>query len=802
SGWAVGRPWSATVGCRDSQGRLLDLTVHGQPLPGFGEDPLWIVTAVTHAVSVPSAPSAAPSAVPAASDTSAASATSDTSAGPATPLPSFPPEQPDAPETTPPPSTALLKAWALAQLPIPLEVCDAQGRVVGVNNAFADIAAMPEDRLIGLGMGEREPGRTFDGLEALPELVEKGLRTGETTRHETTARCPGESHERRRSALLYPVRDPGGEVRGISVVLNDTTEAYWAHRRLSIVNEATLRIGTTLDLTRTADELAEVGTDHFADFVVVDLLDAVMSAEETEPEPTAGLAVCRRAAQRSVLPGLPEALMPIGARHSYDADSPAGQTLVSGEASQHAVDDSTLARWAKTSPERARSIKYFGVHSIMVVPLRARGVTLGLAIFCRHRTPEPFDRDDLLLAEELAARAAVCADNARRYARERATAITLQRSLLPRHTLDHTAVEVASRYMPAGSRAGVGGDWYDVIPLSGARVALVVGDVVGHGLRAAATMGRLRTAVRTLADVDLPPDELLTQLDDVVIGYGYDEGDEAGESASGGDDAEPRSRTTGEMSATCLYVEYDPVSRRCSLASAGHPLPAVVTPDGTVDFPGPSVGPPLGLGGFPFEMTAFELPEGSLLALYTDGLIKAADGDMDTGYARLRDILGQPPRPLEEIGDLLWDAMLSGRAADDIALLLARTRALDADQVATWDLPGDPAVVSTARRLAAERLTAWGLDDAVFTTELVVSELVTNAIRYGAPPIRLRLIRDRTLICQVSDGSDTSPHLRRARGLDEGGRGLMLVARLTDRWGTRHTSTGKAIWAEQELGPD
>jgi anti-sigma regulatory factor (Ser/Thr protein kinase) len=348
-------------------------------------------------------------------------------------------------------------------------------------------------------------------------------------------------------------------------------------------------------------------------------------------------------------------------------------------------------------------------------------------------------------------------------------------------------VEVASRYLPASTQLGVGGDWFDVIPLSGARVALVVGDVVGHGIHASATMGRLRTAVRTLADVDLPPDELLTRLDDLVSRLPADA------DADDSDDAE------NDVGATCLYAVYDPVSRRCSLARAGHPPPALVTPDGAVSFLDLPAGPPLGLGGLPFESTEIELPAGSILALYTDGLIESRGDDIDLGFERLRHALTHRAPSLETTCDNVLQAVLPGRPADDVALLIARTHALTDDRVATWDLPADPAVVPGTRRQVARRLTSWGLDDTAFVTELVVSELVTNAIRHAKTPIQLRLIRDRTLICEVSDGSSTAPHLRRACPFDEGGRGLLLVSQLAQRWGCRQTPHGKVIWAEQVL---
>ncbi len=425
----------------------------------------------------------------------------------------------------------------------------------------------------------------------------------------------------------------------------------------------------------------------------------------------------------------------------------------------------------------------------ITVPLRARGALLGVVAFSRRERPESFTADDLILAEELTAKAAVAIDNARRYSRERTTALTLQRSLLPQQLPPHEAVEVASRYLPAGADAEVGGDWFDVIPLSGARVALVVGDVVGHGLHAAASMGRLRTAVRTLADVDLPPDELMTHLDDLVIHLASD--------------LQPAGyfQPTGESGATCLYTVYDPVSRRFALASAGHPLPLIISPDGTRTEVKAQPGPPLGIGGLPFEATELELPEGSLLALYTDGLVESRERDVDQGIAELLRALNHhhAATSLEALCGTVMDAILPDRRTDDAALLLARTHALDPHHVADWDIEPDFAQVPRARKFALDQVEAWGLGDAAFVTELVVSELVTNAIRYGQPPIRLRLIRDTSLICEASDGSNTAPHLRRARAFDEGGRGLLLVAQLTQGWGTRHTTNGKTIWCAQAL---
>ncbi|MET4646602.1 SpoIIE family protein phosphatase [Streptomyces sp. NBC_00121] len=377
--------------------------------------------------------------------------------------------------------------------------------------------------------------------------------------------------------------------------------------------------------------------------------------------------------------------------------------------------------------------------------------------------------------------------------REHAAALRLQRSLLPHRLPQPTAVEMASRYVPADSRSGVGGDWFDVIPLSGTRVGLVVGEVIGHGLLAAATMGRLRTGVRVLARLDLDPDELLSRLDDLV---GQTAKERAAVHGAGGTGP----REDDALGVTCLYAVYDPVSGQCSMARAGNSMAAVVLSDsGVATYPDLPPGPPLGLGGLPYETTGFQLPQGSLVALFTDGLVQAADADIDVGLGLLTDALAQHRRPLEELCDRAVATLVPGPANDDAVLLLVRTQMLDEHQVATWELTAEAAMVGKARAVTTGQLGAWGLDELSFSTELIVSELVTNAIRYAAGPIHVRLIRDETLICEVADTGHTSPHLRHAATDDESGRGLFIVSQMAQQWGTRYTPTGKTIWVEQAL---
>ena len=734
------RDWNGEVSLRHRDGSQVDLELLAHPSPASDGSLRWVLVTLTES----------------------------------RPLAGMHPAQPDAPHMD----------WAFTQSPFALAIHDRDLLCLRVNDRMCQMFGLTEDELRGRRLTDVLPGPQYGALERYMHQV---LDTGEPTHRETYRRVPGETRERAWSVSVSPLKDQAGRTQAVWIGVLNITEQYAARQRLTLLNQAGTHIGTTLDVTRTAQELADMAVPRFADLAVVDLLDAVLSGDEPKPGPLTGIVALRRVAHQSIFEGVPEAVVKPGDIDVHPEFFPSARCLATGKAILTGVNDPTFMSATGHNPARAATIRKYGLHSVLSVPIRARGVTLGVAVFVRGQRPEPFEHDDVLLAEELTARAAVSLDNARRYTRERTTALALQRSLLPQRLPEQSAVEVASRYLPASAHAGVGGDWFDVIPLSGARVALVVGDVVGHGIHASATMGRLRTAVRTLADVDLPPDELLTRLDDLVSRLS------AEADADNGDDAE------NDVGATCLYAVYDPVSRRCSLARAGHLLPVLVTPDGAVGFLDLPAGPPLGLGGLPFESTEIELPAGSILALYTDGLVESRDYDIDLGLERLRRALTRPVPSLETTCDNVLAAVLPDRPADDVALLVARTHALDGDRVATWDLPADPAIVADTRKQVATRLAGWGLDDAAFVTGLVVSELVTNAIRHAQSPIQLRLIRDRTLICEVSDGSSTAPHLRRARAFDEGGRGLLLVSQLTQRWGTRQTPHGKTIWAEQAL---
>ncbi|MCC0094474.1 SpoIIE family protein phosphatase [Streptomyces flavotricini] len=669
--------------------------------------------------------------------------------------------------------------------PIGLSVHAPDLSVLRINRALARFTQLSAAEIRGLRIGDFLIGPDVKTIETrLRRVLETGAPLIFTEQPCRLRSDP--DHERVVSVSAFRMQEPSGGILGVTQLVEDVTDRYRARHRLALLNRASSRIGTTLDLAQTTRELADVAVPDLADAVSVDLLESVARGEEPAAREAGG--PVRRMAVHSVMAEALRVMYSDGELFRFDPRTPQARCL----AEQRPILEPVLRSdpgWYFRDQERRRRALGLEAHSLIVVPLTARGALLGLLSLWRAGRPEPFEEDDLTLAEEFAARAALCIDNARRYTQQHQAALTLQRSLLPQALPEYSAVEVAHLYLPADPATGVGGDWFDVIPLSGARVALVVGDVVGHGLHAAATMGRLRTAVHTLAGLDYAPDEVLSHLDDLVNRLAAEQ-----ERADG---HPPGQQIVG---ATCLYAVYDPTSRRCTLARAGHLPPVVVTSDGTVSLPDLPEGPPLGLGGLPFESAELELAEGSLLALYTDGLVEAGGLDLDQGLERLREVLCRPGRSLEETCTDVQDALLPDHPPDDVALLLARTRVLAPERVASWEMPAEPTAAARARHLTETTLTGWGLGELAFTAELVVSELVTNAYRYGGgTPLTLRLIRDRSLVCEVSDGSSTAPHLRRARTTDEGGRGLFLVAQLTERWGTRYTRDGKTVWTEFSL---
>jgi hypothetical protein len=441
---------------------------------------------------------------------------------------------------------------------------------------------------------------------------------------------------------------------------------------------------------------------------------------------------------------------------------------------------SSAEEYVQRYPNLADTLTVCGKQSWAYLPLVVSGQVIGLCVVSFGRPRRLSDPERALLTT-LSGLIAQALERARLFDVEHARAQALQRALLPQRLPDLPAVTAAARYLPAGPGMDVGGDWYDVIPLSADRVALVIGDVMGHGLPEAVIMGRLRTAVQTLSDLELPPDEVLAHLNDVVCGLGDD------------------------SFVTCLYAIYDPTAGTCTVARAGHPPLAVVSPDGSVSFAAADGDPPLGVAVPPFGVTELRVPQDGLVALYTDGLIDSASRDPATGMACLAELLrSHHAEDLDQICESVTAAMLPDdqQRADDAALLVARVGVTAPDAIATWGLSADPQAAGTARQHVRDQLTAWRLEELTTTTEMIASELVANVVRHAKGPVRLRLLRSQNLVCEVSDGSLTTPRIRRTSWSDEGGRGLQLIAALCDRWGTRQMTTGKAIWTEQPLPAD
>ncbi|MEW1631267.1 SpoIIE family protein phosphatase [Streptomyces sp. NPDC089173] len=674
-------------------------------------------------------------------------------------------------------AAALVRALLVRER-IGVEVRDAGLRLMHGNFTAAGMLGLPTD---GASAGVLE-GPDAAAAAGLGAVLEAGTVPGDEARPEPDPSGPAPCHLFTVAAVRTTDRD--GRSSGVTVLLTDAAAQWRATQRLRVRHRAAVTIGLSLDVHRTAQDVADVLVPDFADLVAIDLAESVLVGNEPSKVFGAGDLHLRRVAVRGT-DGWPAGLLSPGEVFPTLPDRPTIRSLQEGRTV--IADRALLDRAIGDGPTRRMLIPENG-RSLAVAPLYARGLVLGVIGVWRTDRYEPFDEHDADLLTEIAAHAALSIDNARRYDREHRAAVTLQQSLLPAAATRTPALDAVGRYLPAAGGAEIGGDWFDVLPLPSLRVAMAVGDVRGHGLHAAATMGRLRTAVQTLGDLELAPDELLTRLDELVARLA----------------AEASSTERDSVGATCLVALYDPVTRRCTFASAGHPPPVVVAPDGTARSVPVPPGPPLGVGGLPFETASVELAPDSWIALYTDGLLCGQDGDMDADVDRLAVRIAELHRsgsPLKEACDSLTAEQARRPASDDTALLLARIRPLRPDAVAEWEFPADPATVAEARAAASAKLTEWGLELLDFSVELIVSELVTNAVRYAGGPIGLRLIHDTLLYCEVSDPSNTQPRLRRAALGDEGGRGLFLVAQLSSRWGSRYGQSGKTIWAELETGP-
>ncbi|MFG2557095.1 SpoIIE family protein phosphatase [Streptomyces sp. NPDC048581] len=546
-----------------------------------------------------------------------------------------------------------LSTRLISQSPFGIAFLDTDLKYVAVNPALERMHGIPAAEHLGRHYREIMKATKFEVPEAAMRQV---LKTGIPLVDQSTiiGRTPADpEHKHAWSISLYRLEDPRGRILGVADIVVEVTERYQAameatetRRRLALIADGSARIGTTLEIDQTARELADVTVPDFADLAAVDVLDSAL--DEHRPASRDGPAVFRALAVKAAYPTeAAKAADPPGHTAAYDADSLAAQCVRTSRPIlvRHA-DGNDLTRIARD--ERAATLlARAGVHSYLAVPLTARGTVLGFLGLARARDPRPFDEDDLAIATELAFRTAVCIDNARTHQNVRNAAETLQRSLLPDHPPDLPGLQVASRYLPAQAAYEVGGDWYDVLPLGGDRTALVVGDVMGSGIDAAATMGRLRTATTAFARLDLDPAQVLEHLDAI----------------------------TSELEqyiATCVYAAYDPHHAECRIANAGH-LPPVLIRRGKhprlLELP---TGTPLGVGGIPFETTTVGFGPGDQLVLYTDGLVETRHHPIDERLDVLLRLLDAPDSPLEETCDRLLHGLRNPDNHDDVALLIAR----------------------------------------------------------------------------------------------------------------------------------
>ncbi|MFJ3583069.1 PAS domain-containing protein [Streptomyces sp. NPDC090127] len=642
------------------------------------------------------------------------------------------------------------------QSPVGLHVVDQDLRVLRVNSAAIGMRGVPEGEIVGRYFTE-----VYDRFEPLPleRCLRRVLATGMPDFDRRVAGYPTADPTREHifSLSVFRLEDDEGRPLGLVASAVDVTARDRARDRLDVLHRVHARMGLSLDPVRCAQELAEAVVPVLADVATVALTAPPLHGPDADVIPAADDPPRCAAVWPPDAEGTPQVgavLPPIG----FDED---------GDGDGRVMDAYGATPYVETPAGGAPAV---------VAPIVLRGTLLGVARFCRPHRPDPFEDDDLRLAADLAAHTAVCIDNARRYEHSHAVALALQGNLVRPGRTASSTMETTHRYLPSGLGTGA---WFDVIPLSGSRVALMIGHIAGVGPDATAAMVQLRSAAQALAALDLDPHDLLARLDDVT--HRLDE-----ERLAAGN--------TERLTAQCVYAVHDPVTETCALARAGRQTVLVGTPDGDWRTEPLEETTPLGEEGPPFAADEILVPPGSALVLLSG---RAAPDDPAVTALRARLTGADPPRTLD-------DTALDGLPADQAAVLVARTCAVGAGDVAEKDIEQELSSAAEARHWAVDRLEEWGLAETAFAVELIVSELVTNAIRYGTPPIRLRLIRnpaDSTVTCEISDSGGAAPQLRRARAADEGGRGLFISGELSDRWGVRWSDRGKTVWTESSYLP-
>ncbi|SEB88099.1 SpoIIE family protein phosphatase [Streptomyces sp. KS_5] len=548
---------------------------------------------------------------------------------------------------------------------------------------------------------------------------------------------------------------------------------------LEFLNEVSGRIGTSLDLSQTIVEVSRAVVPRFTDVAGTYLREQVVAGEGfPDGAPDTTTMWHRVAVEHTDEPGRWDDVVPVGEAMPFPAHTPFFQCMTSGEPVLVPRISEQMGHAIASQFEKRDIRPLITGRSMLVVPLKARNVVLGFMILLRHPERVEFNDMDRVTGAELAARAGLVLDNARMYTYQESVAETLQDSMLPHIPPRMAGCDIATRYLPGTLLGRVGGDWFDSVKLPGARTALVVGDVMGHGLNSAAMMGQLRTAVQTMAALDLPPAQLLRNLDDLAqrLGDGY--------------------------LATCLYAVYDPIASELHIANAGHIPPVLVRAgDGRSELLDLPTGAPIGVGGVPFEAVRVRVRPGDRLVMCTDGLVEMRGEDIGVGLATLCESAAHPAASMDDACDTIIRALNTrGGRKDDVALLMARLNGIEPDDVAAWRIGLDPEEVGRARAVVREQLHDWGLARLTDHAELMVSELVTNAVRHShSRPVELRLVRGDTLLCEVDDDDHDLPTLLSAGPLDDAGRGLRVVSMLAREWGTSRTSGGKTVWFELTL---
>jgi serine phosphatase RsbU (regulator of sigma subunit)/anti-sigma regulatory factor (Ser/Thr protein kinase) len=658
---------------------------------------------------------------------------------------------------------------------------DKEGRVRQHDRVAGDVLAESPGTLIGTELATLLAVRDGAAAATLQNLIDSAISDRESTAMLSFRTANGQIADA--VVTVQPIRseDPELAAQVIMRIAPPASERFLdpAVMRHIMLEGAVRRIGGALDIDQMAPELMSILVPHFCNAGELLVLESLVGEDEFPSEsPDASHLVRRLALAHDDQNGGWDAAFPTGEILRYPPNTPYTRCMDSGspvcELMSRENADKTAAAWLRRPVAELLS----GV-SMLLLPLVSRGVMLGFFVCVRRVGFRRFDAYDIEIGMEFAARAAIFMDNAQRYSRERATALTLQRAMLPTGLSAPSSVEVRHRYLPGSKLIEVGGDWYESIALPGGRVALVVGDVAGHGVRAAVTMGRLRTAIHTLAMLELPPAESLQQLNELMQELG----------------------TREPHFATCVYAVFDAVAGTCEVASAGHLPPLLVRPDGTNELLDVSPAPPLGVGTGPIQSRTLPIEDGSMLVLYTDGLVEKRTQDIDVGLNRLRDIFtpATVDLPLEELCRATLAGVYADQQRDDIAVLIARLRSIPKDNIASWTLPSELTSARRARGLIKRPLKKWGLSDLQPVAELLVSELVTNAVRYAQGKVGLRLILEGGLVCEVLDDSAALPRLRHPDEDDERGRGLQVVSQVAQRWGARRSLTGKVVWCELPL---